>query len=211
MFCKIKISSGNGKIYDWSDDCNELVDLIVQLLPGEKVLRCHETTQLRAFNISKFLRNYGVEVQMEIENPSEHARLTVWEQRLRSQRNDITVEQVETFIKMIGINYRELQIRGLQKLLQSYFAILAAICGAGKTLLNLSVAQFRKMSSGKVLVFVIAPSSCAQEYVKEIERFRGYFDLTMLDTCGLSAKKAKEKILECECDIVLLSVDSINN
>ncbi|MDZ4662962.1 MAG: SNF2-related protein [Pseudomonadota bacterium] len=210
MICQVKIVGGCGFICDWTDDCNELFDLVLQPLPHQKASKKYETTQLRAFNLVNFFKANGVEVQVDIENPSEHARLTIWTQKLKTMRNDVSVAEVDGFIKNVGIDLRELQTRGLHRLLQSHFALLAAGCGAGKTLLNLCTAQFKKRKTGKVQVFVIAPSACAGEYIKELERFRGYFDLTMVDTCGLSSKEAKAIIRDGDCDVVLVSVDSIS-
>lgn len=209
MICTVKIHGSVGLVCDWSDDCNDLFDLVLQPLPHQKATKQYETTQLRAFNLANYFRANGVEVDVEIKNPSEHARLTIWTQKLQTMRTDVTDADVQTFIEKLGISLRELQGRGIRRLLQSHFALLAAGCGAGKTLLNLSSAQFKKSKNGKVLVYVIAPSACAGEYIKELERFRGYFDLTMVDTCGLSTKNAKAKILDGENDVVLVSVDSI--
>jgi len=209
MNCNVKIANGRGYIYNWSEDCNDLLDSILQPLPFQKEAKHYETTQLRAFNVISFLKLRGVKVHVEIANPAEHARLTIWTQKLKSLRTDISESQVEKFVSGLEIDFRELQIRGLKKILRSHLALLAAGCGAGKTLLNLSAAQFKKQQNGKVLVFVVAPSACASEYIKELERFRGYFDLTMVDTCGLSSRQAESQIAESEADIFLVSVDSI--
>lgn len=210
MICTVKIAGDSGVICDWSSDCNELFELVLQPLPHQKVAKKYETTQLRAFNLVHFFKTNGVDVKVDIENPSEHARLTIWTQKLKTMRTDVTNAAVDKFIQSTGITLRELQVRGLYRLLQSHFALLAAGCGAGKTILNLCAAQFKKQKNGNVLVFVIAPSACASEYMKELDRFRGYFNLTMTDTCGMSSRAAKAKIREGDCDIVLVSVDSIS-
>lgn len=209
MSLHIKIAGGFGIIHSWSDDCMELIELALQPLPHQRLARRYETTQLRAFNLSNFFRANGIDVRVEIENPSEHARLTIWTQKLRTLRTDVSEEDIAAFAGELGIEYRPLQQRGLRKLLQSHFALLAVGCGGGKTLLNLSVAQFKKSKRGRVLAFVAAPSACTAEYSKELVRFRGYFDLTMADLSGLSRREAEIKINEGDADVFLVSIDSI--
>lgn len=210
MDCKIKISNGRGTIYSWSDDCSELLNGILQLLPHQKATKQYETSQLRAFNLSGFLKANGVDVQMEIENPAEHARMTIWTAKLKSVRSAVTEAEIQNFVESIGIEFRELQVRGLKKILQSHFSLLAAGCGAGKTILNLCAAQFKKNKTGKSLVFIIAPSACAGEYTKELDRFRGYFDLTLLDTTECSStKKVREQIADTDSNIIMVSIDSV--
>lgn len=209
MGCKVKIGKDESVIYAWTDDCVDIVEAVLQPLPSQKLGRTYKTTQLRAFNLSTFLRTKGVDVNIEIEDPSEHARFTIWTQKLKSANEIVTDELIENFVEEMGINYRELQVRGLSKVLKSNFALLAVRCGGGKTLLNLSVVQFKKRMSGKVLAVVVAPAACAEEYEKELNRFRGYFDLTMLNTCGMSGKSAACAIREAEADVILVSVDSI--
>lgn len=209
MNCKIKIQQGSGTLHSWSDDCIELIDLLVQPIPSQKESRIYQTTQLRAFNLAGFLKASGVKVEVDIENPSEHARLTIWTQKLKAARTDISENEVTRFLSDLRVDFRDLQVQGLKKVLRSHFALVAALCGSGKTLLNLTVAQFKKSKTGKVLTFVITPSACAHEYLKELDRFRGYFDLTMVDTCGLAVTHAESMIRDEEADIFLVSVDSI--
>lgn len=210
MKCNIKISGPLAEIFDWSDDCEPILDSVLQLLPIHKHNKRFQTNQIRGFNLSKFLISRGVTANVIVENPSEHARLTIWTEKLANLRTDISADAIQGFVSSIGISYREPQLRGFQKILQSHFALLAAGCGTGKTLLNLSVSQFKKQKYGKSLTLVVAPQSCASEYINELDRFRGYFDLTINDTCGLPTKSVERLVDENECDIILLSVDSIN-
>lgn len=209
MECNITIESGTALFYAWSDSCNELIESMFQLLPSQKETKTFETSDLQAFNASKFLEQNGVCVRMDIRDPAEHARLTTWSQKLLTLRTSIDDSDIEEFVTSLGINLRDLQKNGLKRILQSHFSLVAALCGAGKTLLNLCVAQFKKNKSGKILVFICAPSACVGEYSNELNRFRGYFDLTMADTSGMSVKEASSKILDSDCDIYLVSVDSI--
>lgn len=209
MKLNIRIENGSACIYDWTDDCNELLLTALQLLPHQILSKRYQTSQLRGFNYAKFFKANGIEVDIQIENPSEHARFTVWSQKLRTLRSEISDEEVFEFFRYLKIDFRDVQIRGLKRILKCHFALLSAGCGAGKTLLNLSAAQFKKNKAEKVLVFVVAPSACAAEYIKELERFRGYFDLTMIDMCGLSSAEAKSQIKCADADIFIVSVDSI--
>ncbi|QDK41236.1 hypothetical protein DOM21_07150 [Bacteriovorax stolpii] len=210
MKCNVKIHNGVGIISAWSDDCDELFDLVLQPLPQQKKMKCYQTTQLRAFNLISFFKKNNIDVEVVIEDPAEHARFTIWAEKLRCLRTNICDSEVEEFHKDLNIEFRALQKRGMKKILQSHFALVAIGCGGGKTLLNLGVIQFKKRKSSRVLTFVTAPSACVSEYVKELNRFRGYFDLTMLDTSGMSSKDARLKISESDCDVILVSIDSIN-
>lgn len=205
----ISIAGQSARLHSWTDDCDQLMDRYLQLLPEQKQKREYVTTQLRAFNYSNFFRSIGIDVRMDIANPSEHARLTVWSQRLKQLRNDVTDSDVDNFVAEMQIPYRTVQVNAIKKLLRSHFSILAAGCGAGKTLTNLSVIQYRKKKNGKVLSVIVAPSACAGEYQKELTRFRGYFDLTMNDACVTGLANAKQRILNNESDIILVSVDSV--
>lgn len=209
MNCKIKINKDQSQIRDWSDDCVPLIQTLLQPLPHQLAARVYETSQLRAFNLSSFLRANGVSVDVEIADPADHARFTIWSEKLKTPRSDISEAEIEAALSAMQITYRDLQIRGLKKILRSHFAILAARCGAGKTLMILTAAQFKKMRRGRVLTIVVAPPSCAPEYARELNRYRGYFDLTMLNTCGMTSKKAETEILYTDADVVLVSVDSV--
>lgn len=210
MTCKIIIGKDISTICNWSDDCAELMDLALQPFPDQRRERKYQTTQLRAFNLAAYFRTNGVNVDIEIEDPSEHARFTIWTQKLRASNDAVTDESIGRFIADIGIDFRPLQVRGLYKVLRSHFSLLAVRCGGGKTLLNLATAQYKKRQAGRTLTVVVAPVACAEEYEKELDRFRGYFDLTLINTCGMSTRAAEAAIHENDVDIILVSVDSIS-
>jgi len=210
MNIRIEIRGANATVSGWSDDCASLVEGVFQLLPAQSFSRSFPTTQLRAFNFISFLKQHKVEVDLVINDPADHARMTVWTEKLQQLRTDISDSEVSRFIDKIGITFREPQVRGLKKLLQSHFALLAAGCGTGKTLLNLSVSQYKKWRHGRALTVIVAPPNCAAEYEKELNRFRGYFDLTLLNVTGMSSTAARIRISENTSDIVIVSVDSVN-
>jgi hypothetical protein len=196
----------------WSAEDTPLLTKIFQLLPDEVLKKEKIFPKAQAESLTVFLRSKNFEVNEVVEDPAEYARYEVWRQKLRNPPSVVNQALLNDLIAEIGIDLRDLQRAAISRLLNTFFGLLAAGCGAGKTLVFLFLIEvLKRLNGGKVFAVVACPSACAGEYRRELAKYRGYFSLSIEEAIFSSSRKVKQRIQDSNADILIVSIDSVHN
>lgn len=207
--CVIEFRAEECILRNWSDDLSASIQSIFQPLPEEMSTKRKSFPKSQAHLLVQHFRSIGVAVTELIDDPSEHARYQVWREKLRNPPRTAEESEILSFLTDLGIPIREVQQNALIKLLNCYFGLLSAGCGAGKTLIFLLMVEFlKRIHGGRITAIVMSPSSCASEYRKELENFRGYFSLTLEEALRPNSRANAEIIQNSTADVIIVSVDS---
>ena len=190
-------------------DLDGIINLLVNPSAAEKNAR-----QIRVENsITKPLLSYlakrGYVVKLKSKNYEYLKRKDAWCLKLEDGCAEYTEDELLKFLTNMGNDMRPVQEQGILLAFKNYLTLMSAICGSGKTLIILSIVQFLKNKKGCKAV-ILAPGPVTGEFLKELKKFSGSFNLTINNLADCSTFEARCRIEENNCDILIVPYSKVH-
>lgn len=158
----------------------------------------------------RYLSSRGIGVQIEGDASTKVAHMERWARQIAVENAEVSEAEFMRRLKVLGIDYRDAQVSALWNMQRFHFNILAALCGTGKTLCVLSHCRLLKDHHGRVLMVVVAPKGCFEEYIKENFRFGSRLNLRLENLVHGSDEDRRHRIATSTADILLINTESLH-